>query len=225
MEVMTLKAQIRDKKGSKECDRLRKQKMLPAVLYGGEGKNELLVVPYKEAYKLLGYSTRLIDLILGDKTEKVMVKDLKYSSIDESIVHIDFVRVTLDEMITVSVEVLLKGIPKGVKEGGVLDHNLKQIAIKGLPATIPEKIEVDVGNLELNGLIRVKDITLPSGITTTVGQDVVIVGVHPPRVEEVAPVPGGAIIEPEVITQKKPLEETEGKEETKDKPSHKEKGG
>jgi len=217
METISVKAEMRDKKGSKECRRMRLQSLVPAVIYGGKDANQALVVNKKDALKLLGHSTRLIDLVLPNKTEKVLVKELKYNAADEVITHIDFARVAMDEFINVHVEIILKGIPKGVKEGGVLEHTLKSINIKCLPTAIPEKIEFDVTHLELNGLIRVKDLALPAGVTTTLGADLTVAGVHLPKVEEVAPTPiEGAPAEPEVITAKKPTEE-EG--ETADKAS------
>lgn len=208
METISVKAELRDKKGSKECRRMRLQSLVPAVIYGGKDANQELVVNKKDALKLLGHSARLIDLVLPNKTEKVLVKELKYNGADEVVVHIDFARVAMDEFINIQVEVILKGVPKGVKEGGVLEHTLKHISIKCLPTAIPEKIEFDVSRLELNGVIRVKDLVLPPGVTTTAGADVAVAGVHLPKIEEVAPTPiEGAPAEPEVITAKKPVEE------------------
>ncbi|MDI6733319.1 MAG: 50S ribosomal protein L25 [Planctomycetota bacterium] len=218
MEISVVKVERRDKKGSKECRRLRRNNLVPAVLYGGKGKNEMLLLDKKEAGKLIGYGTRLIELTLPDGTEKVIVKELKYNAFQESISHIDFTRVAMDELITIQVEIILKGIPKGAKEGGVLEHTLKHINIKCLPTAIPDKIEVDVSGLEMNALLRVKDLVLPPGITTNVNPNVTVVGIHMPKVEEVAPAPAEAVLaEPEVITQKKPAEETEGAKDEKEK--------
>ena len=223
MELISLKADIRTQKGSKESRRLRKQNIIPAVLYGGKDANELLMISKKEALKLSGHGTRLIELILPSKTERVVVKDLKYSAVDEAVVHIDFARVAMDELLTVSVEIILKGAPKGVKEGGVLEQNLRHLTVKCLPMAIPERISADVSHLELGGLLRVKDLSLPKDVNTSVGPEVVVAGVHLPKVEEVAPAPTEAIAEPEVITQKKPTEESETElEEKEPNPSHKE---
>lgn len=216
MDIISVKAELRDKKGSKECRRMRLQSLVPAVLYGGKEANHNLTVNKKDAFRLIGHTARLIDLVMTDKTEKVLVKELKYNGAYEIITHIDFARVAMDELISVHVEIVLKGIPKGVKEGGVLGHTLKSINVKCLPAVIPEKIEVDVGNLELDGLIRVKDLTLPAGVTVTVAPDVAVAGVHLPKVEEApAGAADGALAEPEVITAKKSVE---GEEETDGKP-------
>ncbi|MEW6027491.1 MAG: 50S ribosomal protein L25 [Planctomycetota bacterium] len=212
METILVKAELRDKMGTKECRRMRQNSRVPAVIYGGKDANQALVVDKKEAFKLLGHTARLIDLVMPGKTEKVLVKELKYNAAEEVITHIDFARVAMDEFITVHTEIVLKGTPKGVKEGGVLEHTIKSLTIKCLPTAIPEKIEVDVSNLELNGLIRVKDLVLPKGVTTAVASDMAVAGVHLPKVEEVAPpTPAeGAPAEPEVITAKKPAEDAEG---------------
>jgi len=198
METISVKAELRDKMGSKECRRMRLQSLVPAVIYGGKDANQALVVNKKDALKLLGHSARLIDLVLPSKTEKVLVKELKYNAADEVITHIDFARVAMDVFINIHVEVILKGVPKGVKEGGVLEHTIKSISIKCLPTSIPEKIEFDVSHLELNGVIRVKDLVLPPGVTTTVGPELAVAGVHLPKVEAVATTPiDGALAEPE----------------------------
>ncbi|MFH0888965.1 MAG: 50S ribosomal protein L25 [Planctomycetota bacterium] len=225
MELMSLKADIRTQRGTKESRQLRKLNIIPAVLYGGKDDNIMLMLSKKEAFKLLGHGTRLIELILPSKTERVVVKDLKYSAVDEAIIHVDFTRVAMDVLLTVSVEIILKGVPKGVKEGGVLEQNLRHLTIKCLPMAIPERIDVDVSHLELDGLLRVKDLSLSKDVNTTVSPEVVVAGVHMAKVEEVAPVLSETTAEPEVITQKKPTEESETKVEGKEKepnPSHKE---
>lgn len=209
MEIIMIKADVREKIGSKEAQRLRKSNLVPAVLYGGKDKNQLLSIPKKEAWKLLGHGTRLIDLAFSNKTERVLVKDLKYNTVDEAIIHIDFARVAMDELLSISVAIILKGTPKGAKEGGVLEHNLRNLNVKCLPAAIPEKIELDISGLEVGDILRVKDLKLPEGVTTTVALDIAVAGVHMPKVEEVAPVAAEVTTaEPEVITAKKPEEET-----------------
>jgi large subunit ribosomal protein L25 len=228
MELMSLKVEPRTQKGSKESGRLRKKNIIPAVLYGGKGANEMIMLPKKEAFKLIGHGTRLIELVLAGRTERVVVKELKYSAVDEAVIHIDFARVALDEVLTVSVEIILKGTPKGVKEGGVLEQNLRHLTVKCLPLAIPERIEVDVSQLELDGLVRVKDLVLPKDVITTVGPEVTVAGVHLPKVEEVAAAPAEGTVEPEVITAKKPEEgeaeaEGKGKEQEKGKEKGKEK--
>jgi len=211
MEIILINADKREKIGTKESKRLRKQNLIPAVLYGGKQDNELLMLMKKEASKLLGHSTRLIDLVFSSKTERVMVKELKYDSLTESITHIDFTRVAMDQIISVAIDIILKGIPKGAKEGGVLEQNLRSLSIECLPSAIPEKIDVDISNLELGSVIRVKDLILPAGVKTSIGADIVVAGVHAPKVEEVAAVLAEAAAEPEVLTAKKPEEEGEEK--------------
>lgn len=217
METMTLKAELRDKKGSKHCRRMRKQGAIPAVLYGHKENPVMLSVGLKEATKLISQRHRLVKLALADKTEQVFVKDVKYDSLTESLVHIDFTRVAMDEMMTLSVEIVLKGHPKGIIEGGVLEQNLRNLNIKCLPTEIPAKIEVDVAPLGIGDLVRVKDVKLPKGVTATVDGEVVVAGVHLPKEEVVAPTPaeGAALAEPEVLTAKKETAEGEEKEKGK----------
>lgn len=214
MEWVTLKVSVRDKKGSKNCRRLRKSGTVPAVLYGRKEPEQLLSVDRKEAAKLLAKHTHLVSLALPGATEKVVVREIEYDGLSEEIKHIDFVRIALDEMLSVAVDITLKGHPKGVTEGGVLEQNLRSLNIKCLPTAIPDKIELDISGLELEGLLRVKDIKLPKDVTAVTDGEVVVAGVHKPKEEVVAPTPAeGAAAEPEVITKKKEVEEeaAEGK--------------
>ncbi|MEK7448311.1 MAG: 50S ribosomal protein L25 [Planctomycetota bacterium] len=214
MEWVTLKAEPRNQTGTTECIRLRTKGFIPAVLYGRREPNQLLQVSQKEFVKTWSRGHRLLNLDLQDKTEKVIVKEVQYDSIRDMVVHVDFNRLAMDEKISVDILLVLKGQPKGIKEGGVLQQNLKMLAVKCLPNAITEKIEVAVDNLELNQMIRVKDLILPTGIEAATDAEVVVVAVHLPKVEEVTPATEPGAAEPEVITAKKEetTEEATGKD-------------
>lgn len=211
MEWVTLKVSVRDKKGTKNCRRMRKGGTVPAVLYGRKEPEQLLSIDKKEAAKLLAQHIHLVNLAMPGATEKVVVRDIEYDGLLEEVKHIDFVRIALDEMLNISVDIILKGHPKGVTEGGVLEQNLRALNIKCLPTAIPDKIELDISGLELEGLLRVKDIKLPKDVTAVTDGEVVVAGVHKPKEEVVAPAPAeGPAAEPEVITKKKEVEEEAG---------------
>ncbi|MFH1226294.1 MAG: 50S ribosomal protein L25 [Planctomycetota bacterium] len=207
MEWVKVQVNLRDKKGTSNCQRMRKGGQTPAVLYGRKEQVQMLVLDEKEAAKLLSRHTHLVSLEFPKGSEKVVVKEIKYDGLKEKITHIDFVRIAMDEMLSISIDIILKGHPKGITDGGVLEQNLRTLNVKCLPTAIPEKIEVDVANLELGGLIRVKDIKLPKGVTAATDGEVVIAGVHKPKEEIVEPTPlEGAAAEPEVIVKKKEVE-------------------
>jgi large subunit ribosomal protein L25 len=217
MEWFTVKAEVRPGKGSRACKHLREKGMIPAIVYGRKEPEETLLVSQKEFSGVLNKGARLINLAYSNKTEKVLIKDVQFDSIHDQFVHVDFNRIALDEMLTMEIDIILKGHPKGIVAGGVLEHNLHKITVKCLPTNIPAHIDIDVSELEMGALIRVKEIKLPDGVNAVTEPEVVVAGVHMPKVEEVvvaAPVAGTG---PEVITAKKETEEgaVEGKEEKK----------
>jgi len=127
--------------------------------------------------------------------------------------HIDFVRVVMDEVVRVTIPVHHTGTAIGVKEGGLLDFQVRDLHVECLPGAIPDAIEVDISNLGVHEYIRVADLTLPDGVKVLDDPERVVVGVTVARAEvEAAPaaVPeeGAAPAEPEVISKgKKPAEE------------------
>lgn len=226
MEWLTLKAELRDKKGTRQCHHLRKNGFIPAILYGRGAPEQLLMIAKKEIRPVLEKGVHLVNLAHAQRTEQAYIKEMQFDPLGEMLLHIDFTRIAMDETITVDVEINLKGQPKGIIEGGVLEQNLHHLSVQCLPDKIPARIEVDISELELNGLIRVKDVVCPPGVTLATEPEVVVVGVHMKKEEEevvaAAVEPGAA--EPEVITEKKeeaPGEKAEVKEEKK--PSKEEK--
>jgi large subunit ribosomal protein L25 len=218
MEWVTVKASIREKIGTSNCRRLRKTGVVPAVLYGRKEAVQMLNIERKDAAKMLAHHTHLLNLAMPTATEKVVVKEIKYDGLREEVMHIDFVRIAMDEQLNISVDIILKGHPKGILEGGVMEQNLRALNINCLPTAIPEKIEVDVSGMEIGALIRVKDIKLPSGVTAATDAEVVVVGVHKPREEVVAATPlEGAPTQPELIVKKKEVEDEEADAKSGDK--------
>ena len=205
MKWITLKGEPRTDSGTVKCIHLRDKGITPAVLYGHGKPNQMLQVNAKEFMKTWRQGNRLINLALKEGPEKVLIKEVQYDPVNEILLHVDFNRLAMDEKISLEVAVTLKGEPKGVKEeGGVLVQNLKQLQIKCLPGSIPEKIEVNISELAVDGMIRVKDLIVPSGVEVDADPEGVVVAIHMPKEEEVAAVgaePGAA--EPEVITAKK----------------------
>jgi large subunit ribosomal protein L25 len=212
MEWVKIKAESRKEKGSNVCHQLRKKGLVPGIVYGRKEPEEQLVVNLKELSEMLHKGVRLIDLAFPTKTEKVFIKAVQMDPISEKPLHIDFSRIAMDEMLTMEVEIILKGQPKGILAGGLLEHNFRQLTVKCLPNNIPDSIEVDVSELDMGDLVRVKELKLPQGVTAVTDPEIVVAGVHQPKEEEVA-APAGEVstTEPEVITAKK-VEGEEGAE-------------
>jgi large subunit ribosomal protein L25 len=224
-----LEASHRETFGKNEARRTRREGKVPAVLYGGDGSQATpIAVAPKALLKILhsesGQNT-LISLKLPEGGDtRVLVKDFQLDPITHHVLHADFYRVAMDRAIQVTIPVITRGEPKGVKQqGGILEIIRREIEIECLPGDIPEGIDLDVSELMVHQGIRVRDIPgSPKWKALTEGE-AMLVHVIMPKVEEVAAPAEGAVAvaapaapaEPEVIKKGKKEEEAEVKEEKK----------
>jgi len=225
----TLHVEKRETRGKNEARRLRASGRIPGVVYGTEKNTATAIaVDPKMLLRILhsgsGVNT-LIGLEGADlKGGKVLVKEYQLDPIDHTLLHADFYAIAMDKRLTVTVPVLIKGEPKGVKQqGGIVDFVSREIEVECLPSDIPEHIDLDVTELMLHQGIRVRDLPQDGKWKATSDPDLVIVHVVAPKVEEVAtPDPAaaaaapGAQAEPEVIKKGK-KDEDEDKADKKDK--------
>ena len=223
-----LQAEKRDGRGKNEARRLRAKGRIPAVVYGAEkGKAVEIAVDPKTLLRILhsesGVNT-LIGLKLDGGDTRVLVKEYQLDPIDHKLLHADFYQVAMDKTITVTVQVVLKGEAKGVKQqGGIVDFVNREIEIEVLPGDIPENITVDISELMLHEGVRVRDLhTEGAKWTSTSDADMMIVHVVAMRAEEepapaeaAAAATGATPAEPEVIKKgkvEKPEDEAAAKE-------------
>jgi large subunit ribosomal protein L25 len=236
MPEIVVAAQNRTETGKNVNRRLRSQGKIPGVVYGS-GKDPVRVaVSPKEITAILrsasGENT-LFDLDLGGSRRRVILKEFQLEPVKGQLLHADFYEVALDKVLQVNVHVDVQGTPVGVKvQGGILDFVTRELEVECLPADIPEKITIDVSQLEMGKHIRVADITAPPKVKILTEADVVIVHVVAPRAEEAAaataeaaPAEGAeaAAAEPEVIKKGKPAAEGDADEKGDKKAEKKEK--
>src|SRR6185503_20453 len=188
-----LQAEKREGRGKNEARRLRAQGRVPAVVYGAEkGKAVEIAVDPKALLRILhsesGVNT-LIGLQLDGGATRVLVKEYQVDPIDHELLHADFYQVAMDQTITVTVPVVLKGEAKGVKQqGGIVDFVNREVEIEVLPGDIPENITVDGSELMLNQGIRVRDLQTEGAKWKPVSDaDMMIVHVVTLKLEEEAP--------------------------------------
>ncbi len=204
----------RTTRGKNEARRLRVSGKIPAVIYGEKEGGRAIAVDPKPLTKILqtelGANT-LIKLNLdGGGDARVLVREFQYDPVTHQLLHADFYRVALDKPIRVTVGVVSRGEPKGVKQqGGVLDIVHRQIEVECLPADIPEHIVVDVTELMVGQSIRVRDVATDAKWKAIDDPDTMLMHVVIPKVEEVAPAADAAAgatataAEPEVIKKGK----------------------
>jgi large subunit ribosomal protein L25 len=232
MPDIVVTAQNRQDTGKNTNRRLRTKGLIPGVLYGAAKKPVPLAVSPKEIGTILRSKTgenTLFDLDLDGSRRTVILKEFQLEPIKGALLHADFYEVALDKPLQVNVHVELVGTPVGVKvQGGIVDWVTRELEVESLPRDIPEKITVDISNLEIGKHVRVADLQALDKVTILTDGDVVIAHVVAPRAEEVAataeaaPAAEGATAEPEVIKKGKATAEGEAPEEKgADKPEKK----
>jgi large subunit ribosomal protein L25 len=220
MADIVVAAESRTDTGKNVNRRLRTRGLIPGVLYGAKKEAVPLAVSPKEITSILRSKTgenTLFDLEIGGSRRKVILKEFQVEPIKGALLHADFYEVALDKEIEVKVHIEVTGTPIGVKvQGGLLDHVTREVEVSCLPADIPEKITVDVSELEMGKSIRVSDLKVPEKVTMLSEPDLVIVHVVAPRAEEEVAAPAAAVVEgeapapgaePEVIKKGKAVEE------------------
>jgi large subunit ribosomal protein L25 len=209
----TLDVVRRNRFGRNEAGRIRREGLIPAVVYGEASEAEPVSVDPKALLKILrsqsGANTLITLKIDGATGAKVLVKEYQVHPVEAALLHADFYRVAMDKVLRVTVPVHLTGEAKGVKaEGGVVVFVHREVVLECLPGDIPEHITVDITNLGLHDGIRVRD--LPVGKWKALSdQDMLIVHVVTVKVVEEAPATADAAAapaapaEPEVIKKGK----------------------
>jgi large subunit ribosomal protein L25 len=196
-------AQPRNQLGSRANKRLRDTGLLPGVIYGHKEAVIPVTLPKKEVVIHLNKGTHLFDLALGDKSEKVLVKEVQYDHLGSEVIHIDFARVSLDEKVEITVPLELKGTPAGEADGGVLQQILSELEIECLVTDIPNVIRANVADMKLNDVLHIKDLQLPAGVKVLQDEDLIVATVKEVAEEETTEAAEGETAEPEVIGKKK----------------------
>ena len=236
MERPILVAKSRVALGTRVVRRMRREGLIPGVVYGKATSPIPVLVSRKDLTKFLhaqeGEHGLLTLRVEADPALKgkggvdsrgllekpVLIKDIQHDPVDGEIVHIDFHVIVLTEQIRIKIPIVLKGEPVGVKEeGGILEHFLREVEVECLPTEIPKQVEHDISSLSIGDAIHVRDLVPPAGARITTELESVIASVlarKEEKIEEVAE----AITEPEVIREKKPeAEEVEAKGEEEKK--------
>jgi len=180
MEIATLQATKRQELGTRAVRRLRRSGILPAVLYGRRLDTVPLSVPSKEMNRLITAGMRMVTLDIGGVQELALLKDIRYDSLGDEVLHVDLARVAMDEKVTVRVPVVLHGLPKGVASGGTLDHVVQDIEVTCLPQDIPERIRVEVAHLDVEQMVCVRDLQAPTGVEFDLEPETPVAIVHAP---------------------------------------------
>jgi large subunit ribosomal protein L25 len=217
-----LNVDIRKEHGTSAARRARLQNKVPAVVYHSGIEAIPLSVDKTSLNKALRTGQMIFEVSVEDKNQFVLVKEIQYHPVTDEIIHIDFQKVKEDEKISLEVAVRSSGEAQGVKLGGLLVQMLNSVTIKCKPAEIPEFLEIDVTDMEMNTNLFVKDITLPTDVEMLTAEDIAVVSVQEPKQEkeeEVAEDTESSETDESPDTDEKPAEDEateESSEEAKD---------
>jgi large subunit ribosomal protein L25 len=218
----TLTADERSERGSRAARRMRREGVVPGVVYGGtDGECTSFKVDSRALRQVLVDGSALIDLEVAGRTRPVIVKDQQLHPVRGEVMHIDLLEVRLDEKIQTTVAVHIENIEEapGIKEGGVLEQVTHQLNIEALPTAIPEFVPVDASGMEIAATMTLSEVTAPEGVTflddpeeTVIATVVVPTEVEEPEIEEETELVGEGVEGEEVPEGEEGAEEAEGGE-------------
>ena len=216
-----LNVDIRKEHGTSAARRARLQNKVPAVVYHSGIEAIPLSVDKISLNKALRTGQMIFEVNVEDKDQFVLVKEIQYHPVTDEIIHIDFQKVKENEKISLEVAVRSSGEAQGVKLGGLLVQMLNSVTIKCKPAEIPEFLEIDVTDMEMNTNLFVKDINLPTDVEMLTAEDIAVVSVQEPKQEkeEVAEDTESSETDESPDTDEKPAEDEateDSSEEAKD---------
>jgi large subunit ribosomal protein L25 len=214
-KALSLKAQIREHAGSKPAARLRKAGRIPAIVYGHKEEPVAISLDAHNFVEGLHHGHRLMDVQIGSKKQKIIVKDLQYDALGKNVIHADLMRVDMTETVKVNVPIELKSAAtaKGTHEGGIIEEHANQLEVECKVTDIPETLVVSVKEVGVGDALHASDIELPPGVKLISDPQTLLVTCHlvaaaktTEEIEEEVPAT------PEVISEAK-----EGEEETEEK--------
>jgi len=191
MERVPIVAEYRTEVGSRPARRLRKQGRIPGVVYGRATEPTPLMVDARELSQLLRHAaggTVLVDLTISGNGERepllCLVKEIQTDPVTRKPLNIDFLNISVNEPISVTVQVVARGEPVGVERGGVLQQPLRHVAVSCLPLEIPSELTVDVSGIDIGHSLHVGDLTIPEGVTVETDPSEVVFMVSAPSILE-----------------------------------------
>ncbi len=167
--AITLKADFRDVAGKGAARAIRKNQNIPAVVYGNNQEPVAIRFNERDFEMLLkqpSLRTKLFQIETPKGVENAMLMDIQYHPVSDRVVHVDFKRINVNEPVSVSVPLELANVEtsRGLKLGGVLNFAVRKVALKGLVHDMPEKIVVDLADLNIGDVVHGTDLVLPNGI-------------------------------------------------------------
>lgn len=215
-----LKAETREGVGKYGTFNLRKQGKIPGVVYGPSiPKNLNVALPAKEFQKLLHKGDRILDLDIAGAVHRVVLKEVQHALFGEGVIHADFRVIAETDIIEMHVDIVTIGEAPGLAAGGVLEQNLHSVTVACMPKDLPERIQIDIGGMEIGQKRTVADLPKLAGVKYITAANIPVVAVVHPQAAEEAAAPAAAAgeaaaapAEPEVIGEKERAEKAKEKD-------------
>ncbi len=205
--------QTRTTNGSSNARRLRLTGKIPAIVYNRQRETLPVQLDAHEFGMLLqrhGENMILRLMVEGNGEKTVLMKDVQHAPVSGALLHVDFMEISMTELLEAPVRIELVGESAGVKLGGILEQLLNAIQVRCLPMDLPEVVAVDISDMVMGAHLVVGDIKLPEGVVATTPADALVASVMAPRtLEEAAPAAVEGAPAPELVSKKKAGEEAE----------------
>lgn len=205
-------AEVRKNTGTSASKADRQVGLVPAVLYGEgvEAPVHLVVdtIPLEKLLSQHGLGS-ILTVKVGQTEYPAMIKEVQHDPVRGHIIHADFQGISLTEVLQTVVPIVLEGTPEGVKEGGTVQHQLRELEVECLPQDLPDNVVLEIGHLALTESLFVRDLTVPENVEIITDPDEVVVTVLAPRPEEEEEVEEEEAIDEELVAPEGEEEEEE----------------
>jgi len=207
-DSVVLVADKREEAGSRAARKLRAAGKVPGVVYGHKEATVSVTLSAEELLDAIAHRTRVVDLKTDGALQKVLIRELQWDHLGKDLLHADFSRVSMDERVVLPVPLHVRGQSPGVTAGGLLDQPLHTLEVECLAIAVPDHIRVNIGELQIGGIIHVRDLPLPEGVKAMSDPDAIVVQVKAPEAEAgAAAAPAAEQAEPEIVGRRVAAEE------------------
>ena len=201
MSEADIQVELREKTGHHTAKALRRSGRIPAIFYAHDEDSVPISMDAKEIERIAHSEINILNVIFPDgKTRESVFREIQRDPVTDDIIHVDIMGIELTEKIKLSIPIFLVGTPVGVKEGGILEHLLREVEVEGLPLDIPEHIEVDVSGLNIGDVVTLEHLSVDKFRIVTMIHHAVANVIHPKVVKEVE-------VEEEVLEEGEEMEE------------------
>jgi len=202
--MAALKATNRSETGTRRARKLRKTGMTPCIIYGHGQENIPVAISRHDLDLAIHHGQRLIEVDLDGSVENVLIKATQYDTFEKDLLHVDLTRVNLDELVVVTVPVVLHGTPAGASAGGVLQQIAAEVTIECVVTSIPDELRLQVNDLQVGDTVTAGQLELPQGASMVTDAETPICSiVVVAEEEEPAEVVEAESAEPEILGEKK----------------------